>query len=122
MNVTFPSLPKDMGNSRCIKRGKNHHDKHNVTLLCTDKNLFLHFLSCRANINEVETEVVEIEVKLDKLVKLCSGMIEAGKAYVSANKLFVNGIRDLSQQCKKDEMISVRFSWIRECHIPQCLM
>uniref|UniRef100_A0A4W5NTT1 Arf-GAP with coiled-coil, ANK repeat and PH domain-containing protein n=1 Tax=Hucho hucho TaxID=62062 RepID=A0A4W5NTT1_9TELE len=34
------------------------------------------------------------------------GMIEAGKAYVSANKLFVNGIRDLSQQCKKDEMIS----------------
>uniref|UniRef100_A0A671TV62 Arf-GAP with coiled-coil, ANK repeat and PH domain-containing protein n=1 Tax=Sparus aurata TaxID=8175 RepID=A0A671TV62_SPAAU len=42
-----------------------------------------------------------------QLVKLCSGMIEAGKAYVSANKLFVNGIRDLSQQCKKDEMISV---------------
>uniref|UniRef100_A0A3B4TI55 Arf-GAP with coiled-coil, ANK repeat and PH domain-containing protein n=1 Tax=Seriola dumerili TaxID=41447 RepID=A0A3B4TI55_SERDU len=41
-----------------------------------------------------------------QLVKLCSGMIEAGKAYVSANKLFVNGIRDLSQQCKKDEMIS----------------
>uniref|UniRef100_A0A674C3H4 Arf-GAP with coiled-coil, ANK repeat and PH domain-containing protein n=1 Tax=Salmo trutta TaxID=8032 RepID=A0A674C3H4_SALTR len=35
------------------------------------------------------------------------------KAYVSANKLFVNGIRDLSQQCKKDEMISVRFSWIQ---------
>ncbi|XP_026854455.2 arf-GAP with coiled-coil, ANK repeat and PH domain-containing protein 3 isoform X2 [Electrophorus electricus] len=60
----------------------------------------------RANIDEVETEVVEIEAKLDKLVKLCSGMIEAGKAYVSANKLFVNGIRDLSQQCKEDGMIS----------------
>uniref|UniRef100_A0A3Q1BRY5 Arf-GAP with coiled-coil, ANK repeat and PH domain-containing protein n=1 Tax=Amphiprion ocellaris TaxID=80972 RepID=A0A3Q1BRY5_AMPOC len=44
-----------------------------------------------------------------QLVKLCSGMIEAGKAYVSANKLFVNGIRDLSQQCKKDEMISILF-------------
>uniref|UniRef100_A0A672HTY6 Arf-GAP with coiled-coil, ANK repeat and PH domain-containing protein n=1 Tax=Salarias fasciatus TaxID=181472 RepID=A0A672HTY6_SALFA len=43
-----------------------------------------------------------------QLVKLCSGMIEAGKAYISANKLFVNGVRDLSQQCKKDEMISVR--------------
>uniref|UniRef100_A0A8C6LXX9 Arf-GAP with coiled-coil, ANK repeat and PH domain-containing protein n=1 Tax=Nothobranchius furzeri TaxID=105023 RepID=A0A8C6LXX9_NOTFU len=40
-----------------------------------------------------------------QLVKLCSGMVEAGKAYISANKLFVNGIRDLSQQCKKDEMI-----------------
>ncbi|KAJ8265602.1 hypothetical protein COCON_G00147010 [Conger conger] len=60
----------------------------------------------RANIDEVETEVVEIEAKLDKLVKLCSGMIEAGKAYISANKLFVSGVRDLSQQCKKDEMIS----------------
>ncbi|XP_028308088.1 arf-GAP with coiled-coil, ANK repeat and PH domain-containing protein 3-like [Gouania willdenowi] len=60
----------------------------------------------RANIDEIETEVVEIEAKLDKLVKLCSGMIEAGKAYISANKLFVNGIRDLSQPCKKDEMIS----------------
>uniref|UniRef100_A0A8C7VND9 Arf-GAP with coiled-coil, ANK repeat and PH domain-containing protein n=1 Tax=Oncorhynchus mykiss TaxID=8022 RepID=A0A8C7VND9_ONCMY len=48
------------------------------------------------------------------LVKLCSGMIEAGKAYVSANKLFVNGIRDLSQQCKKDEMISVRFNMLME--------
>ncbi|KAJ8258111.1 hypothetical protein GJAV_G00193270 [Gymnothorax javanicus] len=59
-----------------------------------------------ANIDEVETEVVEIEAKLDKLVKLCSGMIEAGKAYISANKLFISGIRDLSQQCKKDEMIS----------------
>ena len=34
-------------------------------------------------------------------------MIEAGRAYVSANKLFVNGIKDLSQQCKKEEAISV---------------
>uniref|UniRef100_A0A8C7ISF9 Arf-GAP with coiled-coil, ANK repeat and PH domain-containing protein n=1 Tax=Oncorhynchus kisutch TaxID=8019 RepID=A0A8C7ISF9_ONCKI len=51
-----------------------------------------------------------LAVTVDPLVKLCSGMIEAGKAYVSANKLFVNGIRDLSQQCKKDEMISVRFT------------
>ncbi|TKS70853.1 Arf-GAP with coiled-coil, ANK repeat and PH domain-containing protein 3 [Collichthys lucidus] len=60
----------------------------------------------RAGIDDVETDVVEIEAKLDKLVKLCSGMIEAGRAYVSANKLFVNGIKDLSQQCKKEEVIS----------------
>lgn len=44
-----------------------------------------------------------------QLVKLCSGMIEAGRVYVSANKLFVNGIRDLSHHCKKEEMISVSF-------------
>uniref|UniRef100_A0A8C2X1T6 Arf-GAP with coiled-coil, ANK repeat and PH domain-containing protein n=1 Tax=Cyclopterus lumpus TaxID=8103 RepID=A0A8C2X1T6_CYCLU len=61
---------------------------------------------CRAGVDDVETDVVEIEAKLDKLVKLCSGMIEAGRAYVSANKLFVNGIKDLSTQCKKEEMVS----------------
>uniref|UniRef100_A0A8C3PPI3 Arf-GAP with coiled-coil, ANK repeat and PH domain-containing protein n=1 Tax=Calidris pygmaea TaxID=425635 RepID=A0A8C3PPI3_9CHAR len=61
----------------------------------------------KATIDEVETDVVEIEAKLDKLVKLCSGMIEAGKAYITTNKHFVSGVRDLSQQCKKDEMISV---------------
>ncbi|XP_027764868.1 arf-GAP with coiled-coil, ANK repeat and PH domain-containing protein 3 isoform X4 [Empidonax traillii] len=33
-------------------------------------------------------------------------MIEAGKAYITTNKHFVSGVRDLSQQCKKDEMIS----------------
>nr|XP_033778197.1 arf-GAP with coiled-coil, ANK repeat and PH domain-containing protein 3 isoform X2 [Geotrypetes seraphini] len=60
----------------------------------------------RAAIDEVETDVVEIEAKLDKLVKLCSGMLEAGKAYLTTNKHFVSGVRDLSQQCKKDEMIS----------------
>ncbi|NXH12503.1 ACAP3 protein, partial [Bucco capensis] len=43
---------------------------------------------------------------LVQLVKLCSGVIEAGKAYITTNKHFVSGVRDLSQQCKKDEMIS----------------
>uniref|UniRef100_A0A5G2QKR7 Arf-GAP with coiled-coil, ANK repeat and PH domain-containing protein n=2 Tax=Sus scrofa TaxID=9823 RepID=A0A5G2QKR7_PIG len=60
----------------------------------------------RATIDEVETDVVEIEAKLDKLVKLCSSMIEAGKAYVTTNKLFVSGVRDLSQQCQGDAVIS----------------
>ncbi|XP_012662735.1 arf-GAP with coiled-coil, ANK repeat and PH domain-containing protein 3 isoform X2 [Otolemur garnettii] len=61
---------------------------------------------CRATIDEVETDVVEVEAKLDKLVKLCSSMIEAGKAYVSTNRLFVSGVRDLSQQCQGDAVIS----------------
>uniref|UniRef100_A0A8C8CV18 Arf-GAP with coiled-coil, ANK repeat and PH domain-containing protein n=1 Tax=Oncorhynchus tshawytscha TaxID=74940 RepID=A0A8C8CV18_ONCTS len=66
--------------------------------------------------SSVLTDVLESEGVQNQLVKLCSGMIEAGKAYVSANKLFVNGIRDLSQQCKKDEMISVRFNMLMETH------
>ncbi|CAN8198728.1 unnamed protein product [Coccothraustes coccothraustes] len=60
----------------------------------------------RATIDEVETDVVEMEAKLDKLVKLCSGMLEAGKVYITTNKHFVSGVRDLSQQCRKDQMIS----------------
>ncbi|MCJ8737582.1 hypothetical protein PDJAM_G00025660 [Pangasius djambal] len=59
----------------------------------------------RATIEEVEGDVCELEAKLDKLVKLCIGMIDAGKAYVSANKQFVNGIRELAQQSAEDEVI-----------------
>uniref|UniRef100_A0A4W6DEJ3 Arf-GAP with coiled-coil, ANK repeat and PH domain-containing protein n=1 Tax=Lates calcarifer TaxID=8187 RepID=A0A4W6DEJ3_LATCA len=39
------------------------------------------------------------------LVKLCIGMIDAGKAYNAANKQFVNGIRELAQQSTRDEVI-----------------
>ncbi|KAL0603626.1 Arf-GAP with coiled-coil, ANK repeat and PH domain-containing protein 3 [Plecturocebus cupreus] len=66
-----------------------------------------------ATIDEVETDVVEIEAKLDKvkgglelLVKLCSGMVDAGKAYASTSRLFVSGVRELSQQCQGDTVIS----------------
>ncbi|XP_015232149.1 arf-GAP with coiled-coil, ANK repeat and PH domain-containing protein 2-like isoform X2 [Cyprinodon tularosa] len=59
----------------------------------------------RATIEEVEGDVCELESKLDKLVKLCIGMIDAGKAYNAANKHFVNGIRELAQQSAKDEVI-----------------
>uniref|UniRef100_A0A672ISF3 Arf-GAP with coiled-coil, ANK repeat and PH domain-containing protein n=1 Tax=Salarias fasciatus TaxID=181472 RepID=A0A672ISF3_SALFA len=42
-----------------------------------------------------------------QLVKLCIGMIDAGKAYNAANRQFVNGIRELAQQSTKDEVIEV---------------
>uniref|UniRef100_A0AAY4D868 Arf-GAP with coiled-coil, ANK repeat and PH domain-containing protein n=1 Tax=Denticeps clupeoides TaxID=299321 RepID=A0AAY4D868_9TELE len=45
-------------------------------------------------------------ISTSQLVKLCSGMIDAGRAYVSANKQFVSGVRDLSQQCRKEGMVS----------------
>ncbi|XP_023809982.1 arf-GAP with coiled-coil, ANK repeat and PH domain-containing protein 2 isoform X1 [Oryzias latipes] len=59
----------------------------------------------RATIEEVEGDVCELESKLDKLVKLCIGMIDAGKAYTAANKQFVSGIRELAHQSTKDEVI-----------------
>ncbi|KAK0140943.1 Arf-GAP with coiled-coil, ANK repeat and PH domain-containing protein 2 [Merluccius polli] len=71
-------------------------------LLDASQSGFLHML---ATIEEVEGDVCELESKLDKLVKLCIGMIDAGKAYNTANKQFVNGIRELAQQSTKDEVI-----------------
>ncbi|XP_073482444.1 arf-GAP with coiled-coil, ANK repeat and PH domain-containing protein 2 isoform X2 [Aquarana catesbeiana] len=59
----------------------------------------------RAALEEVEGDVSELEQKLDKLVKLCIGMIDAGKAYCTANKQFMNGIRDLAQYSSKDKVI-----------------
>uniref|UniRef100_A0A3B3CPJ4 Arf-GAP with coiled-coil, ANK repeat and PH domain-containing protein n=1 Tax=Oryzias melastigma TaxID=30732 RepID=A0A3B3CPJ4_ORYME len=68
---------------------------------------FCVFTFHRATIEEVEGDVCELETKLDKLVKLCIGMIDAGKAYTAANKQFVNGIRELAHQSTKDEVIEV---------------
>ncbi|XP_007517484.1 arf-GAP with coiled-coil, ANK repeat and PH domain-containing protein 2 [Erinaceus europaeus] len=59
----------------------------------------------RAALEEVEGDVAELELKLDKLVKLCIAMIDTGKAFCVANKQFMNGIRDLAQYSSKDAVI-----------------
>ncbi|KAM4895188.1 arf-GAP with coiled-coil, ANK repeat and PH domain-containing protein 2 isoform 4-T4 [Sylvia borin] len=59
----------------------------------------------RATLEEVEGDVTELELKLDKLVKLCIAMIDTGKAFCTANKQFMNGIRDLAQYSCKDNLV-----------------
>lgn len=59
----------------------------------------------RAALEEVEGDVAELELKLDKLVKLCIAMIDTGKAFCVANKQFVNGIRDLAQYSSNDAIV-----------------
>ncbi|XP_014111613.1 PREDICTED: arf-GAP with coiled-coil, ANK repeat and PH domain-containing protein 2 isoform X3 [Pseudopodoces humilis] len=59
----------------------------------------------RAALEEVEGDVTELELKLDKLVKLCIAMIDTGKAFCTANKQFMNGIRDLAQYSCKDTLV-----------------
>ncbi|XP_031219462.1 arf-GAP with coiled-coil, ANK repeat and PH domain-containing protein 2 isoform X8 [Mastomys coucha] len=59
----------------------------------------------RAALEEVEGDVAELELKLDKLVKLCIAMIDTGKAFCAANKQFMNGIRDLAQYSSNDAVV-----------------
>ncbi|KAM7160728.1 arf-GAP with coiled-coil, ANK repeat and PH domain-containing protein 2 isoform 1-T1 [Macrochelys suwanniensis] len=59
----------------------------------------------RAALEEVEGDVAELELKLEKLVKLCIAMIDTGKAFCAANKQFMNGIRDLAQYSNKDVIV-----------------
>ncbi|XP_015990793.1 arf-GAP with coiled-coil, ANK repeat and PH domain-containing protein 2 isoform X7 [Rousettus aegyptiacus] len=59
----------------------------------------------RAALEEVEGDVAELELKLDKLVKLCIAMIDTGKAFCVANKQFMNGIRDLAQYSSNDTVV-----------------
>uniref|UniRef100_G3UI89 Arf-GAP with coiled-coil, ANK repeat and PH domain-containing protein n=1 Tax=Loxodonta africana TaxID=9785 RepID=G3UI89_LOXAF len=58
-----------------------------------------------AALEEVEGDVAELELKLDKLVKLCIAMIDTGKAFCVANKQFMNGIRDLAQYSSNDAVV-----------------
>uniref|UniRef100_A0A672S5A6 Arf-GAP with coiled-coil, ANK repeat and PH domain-containing protein n=1 Tax=Sinocyclocheilus grahami TaxID=75366 RepID=A0A672S5A6_SINGR len=44
------------------------------------------------------------------LVKLCIGMIDAGKAYNTANRQFVNGIQELAQTSAKDVVIETPYT------------
>ncbi|XP_026998358.1 arf-GAP with coiled-coil, ANK repeat and PH domain-containing protein 2 isoform X4 [Tachysurus fulvidraco] len=59
----------------------------------------------RAAVEDVEGDVGELESKLDKLVKLSIGMIDAGRVYSHANRQFINGIRDLALQSSRDDVI-----------------
>uniref|UniRef100_A0AAQ5XM88 Arf-GAP with coiled-coil, ANK repeat and PH domain-containing protein n=1 Tax=Amphiprion ocellaris TaxID=80972 RepID=A0AAQ5XM88_AMPOC len=59
------------------------------------------------SLRNLELSLPPMSQKGKKLVKLCIGMIDAGKAYNAANKQFVNGIRELAQQSTKDEVIEV---------------
>uniref|UniRef100_A0A670ZTZ7 Arf-GAP with coiled-coil, ANK repeat and PH domain-containing protein n=1 Tax=Pseudonaja textilis TaxID=8673 RepID=A0A670ZTZ7_PSETE len=61
----------------------------------------------RAALEDVEGDVSELEVKLDKLVKLCIAMIDTGKAFCLANKQFIHGLRDLAHYSSKDDLVEL---------------
>uniref|UniRef100_H3C3W3 Arf-GAP with coiled-coil, ANK repeat and PH domain-containing protein n=1 Tax=Tetraodon nigroviridis TaxID=99883 RepID=H3C3W3_TETNG len=59
----------------------------------------------RAEIEEVQNDVSELETRLEKLVKQCQAMVEASRAYCQTSKSFVNGLRELGHHCSGDAMM-----------------
>ncbi|KAK9520377.1 hypothetical protein VZT92_020270 [Zoarces viviparus] len=60
----------------------------------------------RLKLELFEADVSVLETQLDKVMKLCSKMVEAGQAYSAANQLFLSGLAELSMLHKKDDVIT----------------
>ncbi|KAM9836520.1 arf-GAP with coiled-coil, ANK repeat and PH domain-containing protein 1 isoform 3-T3 [Aulostomus maculatus] len=59
----------------------------------------------RAEIEAVQTDVSELETRLDKLVKQCQATLEAGRVYCQTSRSFVSGLKDLGHHCAGDSMM-----------------
>ncbi|XP_031165416.1 BAR_ACAPs and ArfGap_ACAP domain-containing protein isoform X1 [Sander lucioperca] len=60
----------------------------------------------RLKLELFEADVTVLETQLDKVMKLCGKMVEAGQAYNAANQLFLAGLAELSTYHRKDGVIS----------------
>ncbi|XP_061163499.1 arf-GAP with coiled-coil, ANK repeat and PH domain-containing protein 2-like isoform X2 [Saccostrea echinata] len=60
----------------------------------------------RASLESAENDIDVLEARLERLVKLCSLMIETGKSFKRASSDFVTGVRDLAAYFKDDSMMS----------------
>ncbi|XP_069053346.1 arf-GAP with coiled-coil, ANK repeat and PH domain-containing protein 2 [Lepisosteus oculatus] len=74
---------------------------------------FLDFEECikdsptfRRTLDQCEDEVAELESRLEKVMKLCNRMVEAGQEYNSANELFLGAVKELSQYHQKDSTVT----------------
>ncbi|CAL8325925.1 unnamed protein product [Lota lota] len=59
----------------------------------------------RSEIEVVQGDVSELETRLDKLIKQCHNMLEAGRAYCQTSKSFVTGLRELGRHCSSDDLM-----------------
>ncbi|XP_068129899.1 arf-GAP with coiled-coil, ANK repeat and PH domain-containing protein 1 [Hyperolius riggenbachi] len=59
----------------------------------------------RAAMETVESEVFDLEGRLEKLVKLSSHMMEGGRQYCNSSRQFVSALRELSHHSKEDVML-----------------
>ncbi|KAK3738008.1 hypothetical protein RRG08_066809 [Elysia crispata] len=60
----------------------------------------------RASLEDAENDIEALEGRLERLVKQCNVMIDAGKAFSTASSGFVLGVRDLANYFGKDPLVS----------------
>uniref|UniRef100_A0A2K6T4B0 Arf-GAP with coiled-coil, ANK repeat and PH domain-containing protein n=1 Tax=Saimiri boliviensis boliviensis TaxID=39432 RepID=A0A2K6T4B0_SAIBB len=60
----------------------------------------------RASIELVEAEVSELETRLEKLLKLGTGLLESGRHYLTASRAFIVGICDLAHLGPPEPMMA----------------
>ncbi|XP_027901044.1 arf-GAP with coiled-coil, ANK repeat and PH domain-containing protein 2 isoform X1 [Xiphophorus couchianus] len=59
----------------------------------------------RLTLDQFEADVSLLETHLDKVMKLCGKMVEAGQGYNAANQLFLSGLAELLLYQKKDSVM-----------------
>ncbi|XP_053198967.1 arf-GAP with coiled-coil, ANK repeat and PH domain-containing protein 1 isoform X2 [Scomber japonicus] len=59
----------------------------------------------RADIELVQNDVNELETRLEKLVKQCQAMLDAGRVYCQTSKSFINSLKEMGRQWSEDTMM-----------------
>lgn len=59
----------------------------------------------RQTLLHCESDVSDLESRVEKVMKLCGKMVESGKAYNTANQLFLTGLAEFSMYHKRDSII-----------------
>ncbi|KAG5883931.1 hypothetical protein JTB14_003753 [Gonioctena quinquepunctata] len=59
----------------------------------------------RSLLEEEESSIDQLDGKLEKILKVCGSMVDAGKTYVGQQSLFANSLWDLSTHFKEDPVV-----------------
>ncbi|KAK0136286.1 Arf-GAP with coiled-coil, ANK repeat and PH domain-containing protein 3 [Merluccius polli] len=122
--VNSPPLPPDTGGApglRCSSwppggapglRRSSCSRKRTATTRSTMDTL-LDFEEClqdspvfRVTVDQFESDVAGLELQVNKVMKCCANMLEAGQVYSTANQLFVSSLAEFSGRHKKEDIIA----------------
>ncbi|CAN9510861.1 unnamed protein product [Ophioblennius macclurei] len=60
----------------------------------------------RSKLEQMESDVSELERSLQKVMKLCGKMVEAGQTYNAANQLFLSSLAELSSNHRTESVVT----------------